>query len=104
MNKENRGLDRLRAHLHRGAGSRLGGPGSRPPGGRVRKGLRRAGIQRRRRAQLEPALEFVRDGDTLVVAKADRLARGVADLLGIVARLEAKRVALRILSLGGSRA
>jgi len=54
------------------------------------------------RAQLEAALDFVREGDTLVVTKPDRLARSVADLLGIVAKLEAKGVRLRILSMGGS--
>jgi DNA invertase Pin-like site-specific DNA recombinase len=53
------------------------------------------------RAQLEAALDFVRDGDTLVVTKPDRLARSVSDLLAIVARLEAKGVALRVLSMGG---
>ena len=55
-----------------------------------------------KRAQLEAALDFVREGDTLVVAKPDRLARSVADMLAIVARLEAKGVALRVLSMGGS--
>lgn len=54
------------------------------------------------RAQLAAALDFVREGDTLAVAKLDRLARGTADLLGIVARLDAKGVALRVLSMGGS--
>ncbi len=54
-----------------------------------------------KRAQLEAALEFVRQGDTLVVAKLDRLARSVADLLGILARLEAKGEALRVLAMGG---
>lgn len=55
-----------------------------------------------RRAALEQALDFVREGDTLVVTKPDRLARSVADLLAIVGRLEAKRVSLRVLSMGGS--
>lgn len=54
------------------------------------------------RAQLEAALDFVREGDTLVVTKPDRLARSTADLLSIVARLEAKGVTLRILSMGGA--
>ncbi|MEZ5710095.1 MAG: recombinase family protein [Blastomonas sp.] len=54
------------------------------------------------RDQLEAALQFVREGDTLVVCKIDRLARSTTDLLGIVAKLEAKRVALRILDFGGS--
>jgi DNA invertase Pin-like site-specific DNA recombinase len=40
----------------------------------------------------EPArcLEFVRDGDTLVVTKLDRLARSAADLFGIVAMLKGR--------------
>lgn len=54
-----------------------------------------------RRAQLEAALEFVREGDTLVVAKPDRLARSLANLLDLVDRLKAKDVGLRILSMGG---
>jgi DNA invertase Pin-like site-specific DNA recombinase len=54
-----------------------------------------------RRAQLEAALDFARQGDVLVVAKPDRLARSTADLLAIVAALESKGVALMILSMGG---
>ncbi len=54
------------------------------------------------RVQLTAALDYVREGDVLVVAKPDRLARSVADLLGIVATLEKKGVALRILSMGGT--
>ena len=52
------------------------------------------------RPQLEAALDFVRDGDVFVVTKLDRLARSVANMLEIVARLEKKDVALRILNLG----
>ena len=40
------------------------------------------------RDQLEQALDYVREGDTLMVTKLDRLARSVGDLLAIVARLE----------------
>jgi DNA invertase Pin-like site-specific DNA recombinase len=54
-----------------------------------------------RRAQLDAALDFSRDGDVLTVAKPDRLARSTADLLAIVAGLEAKGVGLLILSMGG---
>ena len=54
------------------------------------------------RERLTSALDFVREGDVLMVAKPDRLARSTADLLGIVARLEAKGVALVVLSMGGS--
>lgn len=53
------------------------------------------------RAQLEAALDFVREGDALVVTKLDRLARSVTDLLAIDARLRSKGVALVVLSMGG---
>jgi DNA invertase Pin-like site-specific DNA recombinase len=53
------------------------------------------------RGELAAALDFVRDGDTLVVTRLDRLARSTADLLGIIATLERKGVALRILDFGG---
>ena len=49
------------------------------------------------REQLEAALDYVREGDTFTVTKLDRLARSVGDLLEIVARLEAKKVSLRVL-------
>jgi DNA invertase Pin-like site-specific DNA recombinase len=54
------------------------------------------------RDQLEHALDYVREGDTLMVTKLDRLARSVCDLLNIVARLEAKNVSLRVLAMSGS--
>ncbi|UPG71627.1 recombinase family protein [Roseomonas gilardii subsp. gilardii] len=54
-----------------------------------------------KRAALEEALRFVREGDVLVVTKPDRLARSTADLLALVGRLEARKVALRVLSMGG---
>lgn len=53
------------------------------------------------RQELDAALDFARDGDTLCVCRLDRLARSTADLLDIVARLEAKGVGLRILDFGG---
>ena len=52
------------------------------------------------REQLERALEFVRQGDTFVVTKLDRLARSVMHLGQIVEALKRKGVALRILNLG----
>jgi DNA invertase Pin-like site-specific DNA recombinase len=54
-----------------------------------------------KREQLEAAIDFVREGDTLVVTRLDRLARSTSDLLSIVARLEAKGVGLRIIDFGG---
>ena len=52
------------------------------------------------RPELEAALSFARDGDSIIVTKLDRLARHVRHLGEIVERLEAKGVALRILDLG----
>jgi len=54
------------------------------------------------RDQLAAALDFVREGDTLVITRLDRLARSTADLLGIIATLERKGVGLRIMDFGGS--
>lgn len=51
------------------------------------------------RQELERAIEFVREGDVLVVTKLDRLARSIADLNRIVALLERKRVGLKILDM-----
>lgn len=53
------------------------------------------------RDELAAALDFVRDDDTLVVVRLDRLARSTADLLSIIEVLEGKGVALRILDFGG---
>ena len=52
------------------------------------------------RAQLQAAIEFVREGDVLVVTKIDRLARSVSNFLSIIEALEQKKVAIRILNLG----
>jgi len=52
------------------------------------------------RRQLDAAVDFAREGDILVVTKLDRLARSVANLLEIVAKLQGKGVALRILGMG----
>jgi DNA invertase Pin-like site-specific DNA recombinase len=54
------------------------------------------------RDQLEQALDYVREGDTFTVTKLNRLARSVGDLLEIVARLEAKKVSLRVLAMSGA--
>jgi len=52
------------------------------------------------RAQFEEAMAFMREGDVLIVTKLDRLARSVSDLCSIVAQLEKKGIALRILGMG----
>lgn len=51
------------------------------------------------RPQLAAALDYVREGDTFVVTKLDRLARSTKHFLEIVEALQAKGVALRILNL-----
>ncbi|HZH10644.1 MAG TPA: recombinase family protein [Microvirga sp.] len=51
------------------------------------------------RKALAEAMDYVRDGDTLVVTKLDRLARSVADLVQITTQLEAKGASLRVLNL-----
>lgn len=55
------------------------------------------------RAELIAALGFVREGDTLVCTKLDRLARSTADLLRLVEELDRKGVGLRILDFGGGQ-
>jgi DNA invertase Pin-like site-specific DNA recombinase len=56
-----------------------------------------------KRDQLEAALDYVREGDSFLVTKLDRLARSVGDLLNIVALLETKKVSIRVLSMSGSQ-
>lgn len=51
------------------------------------------------RPELEAALDFLRDGDTLVVTKLDRLARSVLDLMEMVEAIERKGGALKILAM-----
>lgn len=53
----------------------------------------------KQRDQLEAAIDFARDGDTLVVTKLDRLARSVPDLIDIRKRLSGKGVKLRIMNM-----
>ena len=51
------------------------------------------------RSKLDEAIEFVRDGDVLVVSKLDRLSRSVSHLWKIIETLQSKNVSLRILNL-----
>ena len=53
-----------------------------------------------KRQQLDAALEFIREGDVLMVTKLDRLARSVADLMKIIELIKAKNASLKILALG----
>jgi len=53
----------------------------------------------RAREQLDLALSFIREGDTLVVTKLDRLARSMAHLMEIRQKLDRRGADLRILNL-----
>jgi DNA invertase Pin-like site-specific DNA recombinase len=53
-----------------------------------------------KRPQLEAALDFIREGDTLSVTRLDRLARSTQHLLEIAERVKAKGANLHILNLG----
>jgi DNA invertase Pin-like site-specific DNA recombinase len=53
-----------------------------------------------RRPQLEAALDFIREGDTLLVTKLDRLARSTQHLLEVADRVKGKGADLCILNLG----
>jgi len=54
---------------------------------------------RAKRKELEAALDYLREGDTLIVSKLDRLARSVRDLMEMVEAIEAKGARLRILAM-----
>lgn len=51
------------------------------------------------RPALEQALGYIRDGDTMIVTKLDRLARSIRDLIEIVERIQSKGAKLRILGM-----
>ena len=52
------------------------------------------------RPQLQACLEYLRDGDTLVVHSIDRLARSLRDLLNIVQGLLARKVSIKFIKEG----
>lgn len=62
---------------------------------------KRSGTKANDRVALADALDYVREGDTLVVTRLDRLARSAADLHAIVAQLAKKKVEFRCLQQGG---
>lgn len=61
---------------------------------------KRSGTSLDGRQALEDAIEFAREGDTLLVTRLDRLARSGGDLQNIVNRLNAKSVGFRCLQQG----
>ncbi|WP_040464236.1 recombinase family protein [Erythrobacter sp. NAP1] len=62
---------------------------------------KRSGMSAKDRQQLEDAIRYVRDGDTLIVTRLDRLARSVGDLFTVIERLQSKGVSFRCLQQSG---
>ena len=56
-----------------------------------------SGRSREGRTELETVMDFIQAGDTLVVAKLDRLGRSTRDVLNLVYELEQRGAALRVL-------
>ena len=56
---------------------------------------KQSGTTTEKRAELRTLLDFIREGDELVVTRIDRLARSVGDLQFIVRELKAKGATLR---------
>ena len=58
-----------------------------------------SGASRDGRTELATVLEFLREGDELVVHRLDRLGRSTRDVLNLVHELDAKGASLRVLEL-----
>ena len=66
-------------------------------GCKVVRAEKASGSSRKGRSELENLLEFISEGDTLVVCKLDRLGRSTRDVLNLVHELEQKGASLRVL-------
>jgi len=51
------------------------------------------------REKLDEAIQYLREGDVLVVTKLDRLARSVAHLVAMISEIEKRGASLRILAM-----
>ncbi|RDS81599.1 recombinase family protein [Dyella monticola] len=58
---------------------------------------KRSGRQVDSRPELQACLQFLREGDTLVISRLDRMARSILDLAKIADQLKKKGVALKVL-------
>ena len=56
---------------------------------------KKSGTTTEGREELSRLLDFVREGDTIIITRIDRLARSIGDLSAIVDRLKAKGVSLK---------
>ncbi len=61
--------------------------------------VEKASAKDRARPVLERALDYVREGDTLICTRLDRIARSTADLLSIVDQLQEKGVRFKLLQM-----
>ena len=57
-----------------------------------------SGTSKANREQLNNSLEYIREGDTLIVCKLDRLARSTSDLLHIIEKINAKKAHFKVLN------
>lgn len=64
-------------------------------GATIIRSERKSGTTTSGRTELATVLDFLREGDTLLVTRIDRLARSLMDLEGIVAQLREKGAHLR---------
>lgn len=64
-------------------------------GATIVRSERKSGTTTAGRTELATVLDFLREGDTLLVTRIDRLARSLMDLEGIVAQLREKGAHLR---------
>ncbi|MGB7408826.1 MAG: recombinase family protein [Pontixanthobacter sp.] len=62
---------------------------------------KKLGLSAKRRTRRTECIDFVREGDTLMVTRLDRLARSVGDLFQVIERLQEKSVAFRCLQQSG---
>ena len=67
----------------------------RDAGCRVVRAEKASGTRRDGRSELAVLMDFLNEGDTLVVTRIDRLARSLKDLQDIVHELKARGIALR---------
>ena len=58
---------------------------------------RTSGASRDDRSELATVMEFLRDGDELVVHRLDRIGRSIRDVLNLVHELDARGASLRVL-------
>jgi DNA invertase Pin-like site-specific DNA recombinase len=56
---------------------------------------KRSGTSTKGRTELQTVLDFIREGDALVVTRIDRLARSIGDLQDIVRAVKAKGASLK---------